>query len=92
MPNEVEIKFRVADVPTLEQRLRDAGFHVVTPRTHELNMLYDFGNGRLRKAGQLLRLRQYGQKWTLATHVEDVTPREMAKRAQAFYAKMAGSQ
>jgi adenylate cyclase class 2 len=67
MPNEVEIKFRVADVPTLEQRLRDAGFHVVTPRTHELNMLYDFGNGRLRKAGQLLRLRQYGQKWTL-TH------------------------
>jgi len=33
----------------------------------------------------------YGQKWTLATHTEDVAPREMAKRAQAFYAKMAGS-
>jgi uncharacterized glyoxalase superfamily protein PhnB len=33
----------------------------------------------------------YGQKWTLATHKEDVAPREMAERARAFYAKMAGS-
>ena len=33
----------------------------------------------------------YGQKWTLATHTEDVAPREMQKRAEAFYAKMAGS-
>lgn len=32
----------------------------------------------------------FGQKWTLATHTEDVSPREMAKRAQAFYAKLAG--
>jgi PhnB protein len=33
----------------------------------------------------------YGQKWTLATHKEDVPPREMAKRAEAFYARAAGS-
>ena len=33
----------------------------------------------------------YGQKWTLATHTEDVAPREMGKRAQAFYAQMSGS-
>jgi PhnB protein len=33
----------------------------------------------------------YGQKWTLATHKEDVAPGEMAKRAQAFYARVAGS-
>jgi PhnB protein len=33
----------------------------------------------------------YGQKWTLATHTEDVPPREMAKRAQAFYAQVGGS-
>jgi PhnB protein len=32
----------------------------------------------------------YGQKWTLATHKEDVAPREMAKRAEAFYAQAAG--
>jgi uncharacterized glyoxalase superfamily protein PhnB len=33
----------------------------------------------------------YGQKWTLATHTEDVAPREMGKRAQAFYAQTSGS-
>jgi PhnB protein len=33
----------------------------------------------------------YGQKWTLATHTEDVAPREMGKRAQAFYAQVGGS-
>lgn len=33
----------------------------------------------------------YGQKWTLATHKEDVAPREMGKRAQAFYAQAASS-
>ncbi len=33
----------------------------------------------------------YGQKWTLATRKENVVPREMAKRAQAFYARAAGS-
>ena len=32
----------------------------------------------------------YGQKWTLATHKENVAPREMAKRAQAFYAQAVG--
>jgi uncharacterized glyoxalase superfamily protein PhnB len=33
----------------------------------------------------------YGQKWTLATHKENVAPREMQKRAEAFYAQAAGS-
>jgi hypothetical protein len=33
----------------------------------------------------------YGQKWTLATHKEDVPPREMKTRAQAFFARMAGA-
>ncbi len=33
----------------------------------------------------------YGQKWTLATHKEKVAPREMQKRAEAFYAQAAGS-
>jgi PhnB protein len=32
----------------------------------------------------------YGQKWTLATRKEAVPPREMQKRAQAFYAQSAG--
>ena len=33
----------------------------------------------------------FGQKWTLATHKEDLTQAEMEKRGQAFYAQMAGS-
>jgi len=33
----------------------------------------------------------YGQKWTLATRKEDIPPREMAKRAEAFYGQATGS-
>ena len=66
MPREVEIKFRVADVRGLQRLLRKLHFRQVTPRAHEMNTLYD-RNGALRRRGELLRLRQYGQIWTL-TH------------------------
>jgi adenylate cyclase, class 2 len=62
---EVEIKFRIAGLEALTSRLRQAGFRLVTPRTHELNTLYDQPGGRLRRRGALLRLRQYGSQWTL---------------------------
>jgi adenylate cyclase, class 2 len=65
--NEIEIKFRVDDVRTLNQRLRKAGFRLVTPRTHEMNTLYDQPGQPLRKRGELLRLRKYGPDWLL-TH------------------------
>jgi adenylate cyclase, class 2 len=64
---EIEIKFPVQNLRTLNQRLRKSGFRVVTPRTHEMNTLYDLPEQRLRKRGELLRLRKYGPKWTL-TH------------------------
>jgi adenylate cyclase class 2 len=67
MPDEVEIKFEVADLIALEERLRALGFRLQTARTHELNTLYDTAQGELRQSGQLLRLRQYGDTWTL-TH------------------------
>src|SRR6185437_4251829 len=67
MPDEIEIKFMVADIPALEERLRILGFHLQTPSTHELNTLFDTARGALRKSGQLLRLRRYGSTWTL-TH------------------------
>ncbi|MFZ3329976.1 MAG: VOC family protein [Candidatus Acidiferrales bacterium] len=31
----------------------------------------------------------FGHQWGIATHVEDVAPEEIGKRAAAFYAKMA---
>jgi adenylate cyclase class 2 len=67
MADEVEIKFLVEDLTALEEKLHALGFHLQTPRTHELNTLYDTAQGELRKSGQLLRLRQYGSTCTL-TH------------------------
>lgn len=64
---EIEIKFRVEDVRELNRRLGQSGFRLVTRRTHEMNTLYDLPGQRLRKRGELLRLRKYGPKWTL-TH------------------------
>jgi len=67
MAEEIEIKFRVADARGLERKLRAAGFRLVTPRTHEMNTLYDLPGEVLRSRRELLRLRQYGSEWTL-TH------------------------
>jgi adenylate cyclase, class 2 len=64
---EVEIKFRVENARSLKRKLRTAGFHVVTPRTHEMNTLYDLPGELLRNKKELLRLRKYGSEWTL-TH------------------------
>jgi adenylate cyclase class 2 len=65
--HEIEIKVRVDDVRALNRRLRKSGFRLVTPRTHEMNTLYDLPGQRLRKRGELLRLRKYGPEWLL-TH------------------------
>jgi adenylate cyclase class 2 len=62
---EIEIKFRVENVRSLVGKLRTAGFRVVTPRTHEMNTLYDLPSELLRKKKELLRIRKYGSKWTL---------------------------
>src|SRR6185312_16016651 len=64
---EVEIKVRVRDLEELSRKLSAAGFRLITPRTHEMNTLYDFSDGRLRARGEVLRIRKYGSKWTL-TH------------------------
>lgn len=63
--HEVEIKFRIVDLEALTSTLNSAGFHLITPRTHEMNTLYDLPGRTLRARGALLRLRQYGEKWTL---------------------------
>jgi PhnB protein len=34
----------------------------------------------------------FGQSWSLATHIEDVAPEEMARRGKEAMAKMAGQQ
>ncbi len=67
MKREIEIKFRIRDVRALDRKLRGAGFRLVTPRTHEVNTLYDLPGEVLRARKELLRIRKYGSEWTL-TH------------------------
>jgi adenylate cyclase class 2 len=64
---EVEVKFRVRNLRELTKDLRQAGFKLVTRRTHEVNALYDLPGQPLRQRGELLRLRKYGADWVL-TH------------------------
>jgi len=66
-PKEIEIKFRVSELPALRRRLRATGFRQLTPRTLESNTLYDLPGEPLRRRGELLRLRKYGKKSVL-TH------------------------
>jgi len=65
--HEIEIKFRIDNVRALNRRLRQSGFRLLTQRTHEMNTLYDLPGQLLRKRGELLRLRKYGDGWVL-TH------------------------
>jgi len=67
VPQEVEIKFRIAGLRALVRALKCAGFREITRRTHEMNTLYDLPGQKLRKKGELLRLRKYGDAWVL-TH------------------------
>jgi adenylate cyclase class 2 len=67
MPKEIEIKFRIDNLPALTRALKLAGFKQLTRSTHEMNSLYDLPGQKLRKRGELLRLRKYGEAWVL-TH------------------------
>src|SRR5260370_41143995 len=67
MPHEIEIKFRIEDLPALTRALKQSGFKRLTRSTHEMNSLYDLPGQKLRKRGELLRLRKYGETWEL-TH------------------------
>jgi adenylate cyclase, class 2 len=65
--SEIELKFPVDDPAELQSRLPGLGFHLDTHRTLEQNTLYDTPARTLRDARQILRLRRYGDLWTL-TH------------------------
>jgi adenylate cyclase, class 2 len=64
---EIEVKFRIVDARDLVRLLGAAKFRLITPRTHEMNTLYDLPGRPLRERGDLLRLRKYGNEWVL-TH------------------------
>src|ERR1700733_8435485 len=80
-PQEIEIKFLVPDLKALEKKLRELGFCCETPRTHEINTLYDLPGQKLRRKGELLRLRNYGGQWRL-THKSKAKPGRYKSRGE----------
>ncbi len=71
----------VEDVDKAFKRAVDAGCEVVAP------LMDAFWGDRYGKVKD-----PYGHQWGFATHVEDVPPEEMGKRAEAWFAEMAGGQ
>ncbi len=64
---EIELKFAVTDTKALGRAAAEAGFKLLTDRTFERNTLYDTPERKLREHKQILRLRLYGERWTV-TH------------------------
>jgi adenylate cyclase class 2 len=64
---EIELKFPIVDLAHLQARLPGLGFRLDTHRTFEQNTLYDTTDRSLRLSKQILRLRRYGDRWTV-TH------------------------
>jgi adenylate cyclase class 2 len=64
---EIELKLPVSDPAGLQSRLLKLGFHIDTPRTFEHNTLYDTPSRDLRARTEILRIRQYGNTYTV-TH------------------------
>ncbi len=64
---EIEVKIPLADPQTFERRLPALGFQLETARRFERNTLYDTPERTLRNTHQILRIREYGDTWTL-TH------------------------
>lgn len=62
---EIEIKIRIADVDLLRHKLSLLQFEPVRDRIFERNLVFDFPDGRLKKGGVLLRLRQEGEQTVL---------------------------
>ncbi len=55
---ELEVKFYVRDLATVEGRLMALEARLAQPRTHEINLRFDTPAGDLAKGFQVLRLRQ----------------------------------
>jgi len=70
----------VEDVDNVFTRALDAG-----AKTHQEVKDQFYGD----RSGTLID--PFGHLWTIATHVEDVSPEEMEKRSTEFFAAMAGS-
>ena len=76
---EIELKFPVSSLNDLEQRLAELGFQLDTPRTFESNTLYDSPGRALREKGELLRVRDYGDRH-IVTHKRHPDDEDLGSR------------
>src|SRR6201992_4381453 len=81
-PQATEVKFLVSDLKALEKKLRQLKFKNETPSTHEVNTLYDLPGQKLRRKGELIRLRKYGAEGKL-THKAKGIPGKHKSRAES---------
>lgn len=79
MPKEIEIKFRIGDGDALNRLLKQAGFKQIRRSTHEMNTLYDLPGQKLRKRGEMLRLRKYGEQWLLTHKAKEKSGRHKVR-------------
>lgn len=64
-PVETEIKIRIEDADAGRAAIMRVGAMPATERLFEANMVYDTPDGQIRGRGQLLRLRQVGERCIL---------------------------
>jgi adenylate cyclase class 2 len=76
---ETEIKFRIVDAPKLTRLLKQARFKQLRRSTHEMNALYDWPGQKLRKRGDMLRLRKYGDQWLLTHKAKEKSGRHKVR-------------
>lgn len=55
---ELEVKFYVGDLKSIERRLQELGAQLSQQRCHEVNLRFDTPSGDLTRSAQALRLRQ----------------------------------
>jgi adenylate cyclase class 2 len=65
VPVETEVKIRIAAIPPVQERLHELGFQIRRPRVFESNVVLDAIDARLRKNGELLRIRRAGDEGLL---------------------------
>ena len=62
---ETEVKIRIESPAALRPRLKQLGFVRVHPKALEDNVLFDTPERALRRVRSILRLRNYGSRWTV---------------------------
>ena len=67
MADEIEVKIRISKelLKGVEEKLLEIGFRPLSDSKFENNLLFDFPEGSLEDSGCALRLRKYGNRYTL---------------------------